>query len=582
MITAIILSLFLVNISIISNGGFVFATETETSETEAQQAQVYEDDLIDEQPEEPEDNETNFDIMLVLDVSGSMNRADPDRLAPMAANLFIDMFMNSNSRAGYVLFSNQINASSDFESILTLQDRTSFKNRLNRAWRIRGDTDIALGLRTAKEFILKAQEEDSPIERLPLIILLSDGNTDLPRGPRTVEESLEELEELKLEFFEMGVPIYVIGLNFDGSLDIEFLTQIATTTRARMYETDSAINLPLILFDIYADMFHSLMTQLGAFGGTGQAQSVAVPIPNDKIYEANITVFSEDGVTDIRLFDPDNNEIDIENDSNIVITYSEMYTIIKIMHPSRGDWTLSLVGADGDDIVLGLLSIYDLALRLNVTHNPLIVNENQRFDMTLTDLDKRRIDDFHLHYDITTHLNIKNLNTGTEESYELEDGITTMMVNFDMIGQYEAYVSFDGEFVIQSPVIPFVVQPIPLVLGNNYRQERLWIPFPNKFQIDPAELPISYGGEAPMLRIPQGAWTEFMEVETNHNDKSVVFTAKTIGFRPFAMVEVNTFFQDEYGQQASLMFSFNIINLYWAAGIIAFIVAIIIIKIIRR
>jgi len=49
-------------------------------------------------------SEKSFDVIFVIDCSGSMNRNDTNRLAISAAKMFIDLLQNSNSRVGYACF----------------------------------------------------------------------------------------------------------------------------------------------------------------------------------------------------------------------------------------------------------------------------------------------------------------------------------------------------------------------------------------------------------------------------------------------------------------------------------------------
>ena len=77
--------------------------------------------------------------------------------------------------------------------------------------------------------------------RAPAIILLSDGNTHLPEwglgdGAATnarVQQQRQEAHSALKQFIEnanTGIPIYTIGFNFDGSLDMDLMRGIAEIT----------------------------------------------------------------------------------------------------------------------------------------------------------------------------------------------------------------------------------------------------------------------------------------------------------------------------------------------------------------
>ena len=86
-----------------------------------------------------------------------------------------------------------------------------------------------------------------------MVVLLSDGRTDLPKGPRTVEESQKELSKTLKEAVSLNLPVYTIGLNYDGSLDSATMNDIAEKTGGKFYETKSSDQLNGIIEDIYND-----------------------------------------------------------------------------------------------------------------------------------------------------------------------------------------------------------------------------------------------------------------------------------------------------------------------------------------
>lgn len=83
-----------------------------------------------------------------------------------------------------------------------------------------------------------------------MIVLLSDGRTDLPKGPRTVAESQKELDSTVKEAVSLNLPVYTIGLNYDGSLDSGTMSTIASMTGGKFYETTSSSQLNEIVADI--------------------------------------------------------------------------------------------------------------------------------------------------------------------------------------------------------------------------------------------------------------------------------------------------------------------------------------------
>lgn len=133
-----------------------------------------------------EDN-LNLDVIYVIDGSGSMERADPEYMAPTAGKLFTELCASSaeGTRAGYVYYSHVILDSVGLTDLSTGKD-TLKKGMEAIKYDINNDTDIALGLTEAVKLLKEGKAFNSG--RNPMVVLLSDGRTDLPKGPRTVED----------------------------------------------------------------------------------------------------------------------------------------------------------------------------------------------------------------------------------------------------------------------------------------------------------------------------------------------------------------------------------------------------------
>ena len=88
------------------------------------------------------------------------------------------------TRAGYVYYSHVILDSVGLTDLSTGKD-TLKKGMEAIKYDINNDTDIALGLTEAVKLLKEGKAFNSG--RNPMVVLLSDGRTDLPKGPRTVE-----------------------------------------------------------------------------------------------------------------------------------------------------------------------------------------------------------------------------------------------------------------------------------------------------------------------------------------------------------------------------------------------------------
>lgn len=155
---------------------------------------------------------------------------------------------------------------------------------------INNDTDIALGLTEAVKLLKEGKAFNSG--RNPMVVLLSDGRTDLPKGPRTVEESQKELSKTLKEAVSLNLPVYTIGLNYDGSLDSATMNDIAEKTGGKFYETKSSDQLNGIIEDIYNDHTKGGSAELPSqYDSKTGRYTTNFTVDNASVYAANIVIY---------------------------------------------------------------------------------------------------------------------------------------------------------------------------------------------------------------------------------------------------------------------------------------------------
>jgi len=386
----------------------------------------------------------DLDVIFVIDNSGSMRQSDPQKLALSASNLFIDMCEGSDSRVGYVMFTNEIPA---FQPLTDLQSNNeSLKAAIARTqWVSNGDTDTALGLEKAYE-LLERDSLGGKSDRKPVVILLSDGNTDLPRGPRTKAESLAALEVMKTKFADAGVPIHTIGFNFDGSLDIEAMGEIADITGATFDEVNSADQLPGILRKIYghltgAESRHYQMT------ATGGPQSYIITPKNSSAYKVTVTISANNPIKDASITDPDGTNYDVSKQSAAVSVNEDpnrKYILFTLYRPAKGDWVLTFTGTKDDIVSIDELNVYDFDLIMDIPVVATTPPFETRISWQLQDRAGAKVTDADLIGDLLLTLYVKNITDGTEEEYFFPSGSTSEEFEF-AAGDYEAYLTMFHE-----------------------------------------------------------------------------------------------------------------------------------------
>lgn len=324
----------------------------------------------------------SFDVIFAIDGSGSMKKSDALKLRLTAGWLFTEMTYSNTSRAGFVQFTNIIMDSQGLTDLSTEDSKASFRDRLSGLQdSVKGswDTDISLGLTQALNLLKEGDSFNG--DRNPMIILLSDGNTDLPNGPRTVEESNAELTGTLSEAASLGVPIYSIGLNYDGKLDVDYMQNIANQTGGAFYNITTATDFNKYMTDIFGNVADGDLTGLNPAYIDGRFVTDFV-IDNGSVLMANIVILTDKGVSDPQLIDPTGAVVPLDADHGVIVSTDtsdenkvSTYTILKIMYPVQGAWKVSVKGEADDAVQVNLLTTYDISFKLLNSRDPIAGND---------------------------------------------------------------------------------------------------------------------------------------------------------------------------------------------------------------
>lgn len=297
-----------------------------------------------------------IDAVLVLDASNSMATSDPQKIGNEAMRLFIDMLPVQGDRVGIVSYTDVVQREKALLEIQGQSDKDELKTFIGQLGR-GAYTDTAVGVTEAVNMLQRSVQAG----REPMIVLLTDGNTQLnTTKPKTLEQSQQELNDSVQKAAAAGIPVYTIGLNADGKLNQADLEKIAADTNGKSFVTDSADELPGILSEIFASHQELNIVALDPMTGSGDFQDVTIAVPNANVLEANVSITSGQKV-ELKLKDPSGAEVAIPSDA-VTLSTSKTYSLLKLIKPQEGDWTLSVKGADQDQIDISLIFNYDLEL----------------------------------------------------------------------------------------------------------------------------------------------------------------------------------------------------------------------------
>lgn len=302
---------------------------------------------------------SQIDAVLVLDVSNSMSASDPGKIGNEAMKMFIDMLSAQGDQVGIVAYTDKIQREKALLEIQSSEDKESLKGFIDQLDR-GAYTDVSVGVKEAMQIL----DDGADPGHEPMIILLADGNNDFDdNSGRTQAQSDADMQKAVKEANDSGVPVYTIGLNADGKLNKEALAKIADQTGGKSFSTDSADDLPQILSEIFASHLDLNVVPVDSFTADGSYQNVKISVPNANVLEANISIMSAQPI-EAKLVDPSGKAIAIPSD-NVLLSKSKSYSLIKLLKPSEGDWTLQVKGVNRDKIDINLIFNYDLSLAID-------------------------------------------------------------------------------------------------------------------------------------------------------------------------------------------------------------------------
>lgn len=230
-----------------------------------------------------------LEIIFVIDCSGSMKTNDSSKMGLSMVQAFVDTIQAEDIRIGYVAYNDGILSYSAPESIRAAEKRESLKEEIG-AIVYSGDTDIGLGISYA--YGLLSTEKSAR----QMLVLISDGETDLPKSSgRTEEQSRQELEQCVHRCKEEKIQIYTVAFGqYDGSKAV--LEEIAAQTEAESYSAEGPEDLIEVLYGIFQDNLIYKIQQFSSGIYAGGSQEIRCVLDAPYLDEINILLLSSEPV----------------------------------------------------------------------------------------------------------------------------------------------------------------------------------------------------------------------------------------------------------------------------------------------
>lgn len=276
------------------------------------------------------------DIRILVDVSGSMERTDPDNLRQPALRLAADL-LPAETRAGILAFAGDVET-------LTAADAVSEEWR-ERARDAAGDihsrgayTDIGAALDAAASDWIDDDTEASD-DAARHIVLFTDGQVDVSGSGDQPEDRRERqriLESLAPAYRDQGIHVHTVGLS--EAVDQELMAEVARITGGQNTATRDADELERLFLRLVESI--APRDALPLDGNRFQV--------DDSVSELTVVAFRESDDSEVQLQRPDGSQLSEEDAGDELRWRSEPnHALITLDDPEAGEW--QLLGAEDPD-----------------------------------------------------------------------------------------------------------------------------------------------------------------------------------------------------------------------------------------
>ena len=466
---------------------------------------------------------TEYELKILIDVSGSMKQTDPNNLRIPAIKLLVNL-LPDGTRAGIWLFA---------QNTETLVET----GVVNKQWKNKALKKIkkihSRGLFTNIEDAIQTSAQDwlnSSSQQKRNMILLTDGMVDISKDIMQSAESRERIMVEQIPLLQQaGAKINTIALSENA--DAELLDKLALDTNGWSETALSAVQLQKIFFKIFKKAIPQDSVPLKDNAFTVDAS----------IKEFSVLVFKKENTSATQLITPEKSKISSTDQvTNVTWLSEKSYDLVTIKKPESGEWKI-VAEMDPDNQVM---IVTDLKFQLDDIPNH--ISKNESFDLMAFFTDQQQLitrEDFLSLIDIS----IEAINEqGQKISWKMKPvagkaGLFSKTIKSVLgTGKHTIKVFADGKTFERESVLTFEVVDSPVVVevdaNQSERKVRLTL-IPDQTVINAEMMTIQAtitqsGKDTEILNIDKkkGQWELVVDAPAKGNSKIINFSvmARTV------------------------------------------------------
>ncbi|MBR6825607.1 MAG: VWA domain-containing protein [Oscillospiraceae bacterium] len=352
-----------------------------------------------------------LNVMLVIDGSGSLPAGtDTKGLRYEAIDLFLALLTNQGNNVGAIVFNDTLLLETECDELVGKAEKMNLSQQIRDAG-AKGGTDIGKALSAAVDKTIAKRDEN---KMNSVIILFSDGRTDVYGGEEAMNASLETKRLATQKAQDNGIPVYSICLNASDTASPDELREISQQTSGSFVEVNKAEDLTPAFEAFYNLIFPNTCNKLTqtTFSGEGTL-STDIAIPAYGAEEVNI-ILNMTNVTGIDVVSPDGvySPEQIENTT----MSGGYYDVIKLVEPLNGKWQVNLSGKPGTEVTINVLYNIDSTAELTVANGQTDYNVGESVQFRANLLTQGQVvTDSTVVQEYEAKLHLTNLSTGVEK-----------------------------------------------------------------------------------------------------------------------------------------------------------------------
>ena len=395
-----------------------------------------------------------FDIVLLMDCSGSMKKTDPRNYRKEAARLFISL-LGPDDKVSLVSFGDSAKTLIPLTPD-TKGNRTALFNAAGKITSKEFSTDITGAIKKGVE------ELQSSGRKKRALILMSDGKLALGDTKKD-EASLDELMKLLPELNNSNIKIYSIA--FSELSDPKLLGNMSEKTGGffRYAATDKDIHV------MFASIFEKIKSP----------DSVALEgdtFTIDKDVKEAVLLITKQAGTATVLMDPSGKKIiQGKSEKNVQWYSSGIFDMITIQGPMTGKWKVRLSSREGNRIFV----LTNLKLKSSFEKNTLNKGDKVAVDAWL-EKDDKRISDREVLEQVKLSAEVigadgKGVKIPLAAKAASEFGIYAGEISADRTGDFTFKLTAEGKTFNRSKELLFKVaepSPLPAIAAQGQTTEK--------------------------------------------------------------------------------------------------------------